>query len=104
MHSGLSGAKKQYDKATDSQELARLFSEMDETVGEYMSPIMIIHKQGGFKHLESIRRGRNIIKNSFKISGNMGRYNALSEGWDIMNLKVFYKEKFEKQWLGYSII
>ena len=67
-----------------------MFSEIDETVGEYMSPIMIIHKQGGFKHLESIRRGRNIIKNSFKIGGKMVRYNALSEhahtgSWEVAN-------------------
>ena len=65
----LEWAKKTYEAQSKRIRKVEAWEEIDETYGEYMSPIEVVNRMGGWGHKESIRRGLNVVASCCKIGG-----------------------------------
>ena len=74
------------------------WEEVDEELGEYLSPIEIINRQGGFAHPIAVQRGENIIRTCLTLGGKFMSYNWQAKDWDLLMLKRQYRETYRKQW------
>ncbi len=78
------------DECPDAEESSTNIQEwgqVDEQLGEYLSPIEVVITMGGWKHKESIRRGVNVCNTCARLGGRFVQWNCQSKGWDVLLLK-----------------
>ena len=94
----LEWAKGRYGTAKKTCVKTEAWEEIDESFGEYMSPIEVVNRMGGWKHKESVRRGLNVVASCCQLGGNIMQCSWQAKARDVRLLKQIHREMYSKKW------
>ena len=87
-----------WKEVSRSSEKEEAWSEVDEQMGEYLSPIEVVNRQGGWGHEEGIKRGLQIVETCCLLGGKFMAWNWQSKAWDVLLLRQIHREVYKTKW------